>query len=134
MRNIRPGRFFSSSVQIFLEAQQRDCCIQATARDYARFGLVYLNRGQYNYQQIVPEEWIDESITINEENGSIKKYNYGWWFPSENKGEYMARGFKGQYIFINQEKKIVIIRLGRNRDGLYGFKWGNIFSEINEQL
>lgn len=110
------------------------CCIQATARDFMRFGLIYLNDGYYNGKQIVPKEWIQESIAINEEEGSVKKYNYGWWFPSEKEKEYMARGFKGQYVFINKEKQSVIVRLGKNRDGLYGFKWSGILSQINQQL
>ncbi len=110
------------------------CCIQAIARDYGRFGLLYLNNGRFNRKQIIPEDWIQKSIAMNEEEGSVKKYNYGWWFPSEQQNEYMARGFKGQYIFINQEKKTVIVRLGANRDGLIGFKWSKILSEINRQL
>lgn len=110
------------------------CCIQAVARDYGRFGLLYLNKGNWNEKQIIPEKWIEKSIAINEEEGSVKKYNYGWWFPSEQQNEYMARGFKGQYVFINQEKQTVIVRLGANRDGLIGFKWSKLLSEINQQL
>ena len=110
------------------------CCIQGTARDFLRFGLVYLNYGFYNEQQIVPQSWIEESVKLNEEEGSIKKYNYGWWLPKENTNEFMARGFKGQYIFINQSKKTVVVRLGKKRDGLHGFKWSQLLSEINEQL
>lgn len=110
------------------------CCVQAKPIDYARFGSIYLNEGKFNNQQIVPKEWVEKSITMNEKEGSVKKYNYGWWLPFENENEFLARGFRGQRIFMNQEKETVIVRLGENRAGLFGFKWSKFLSSLNNKL
>lgn len=110
------------------------CCIEAVARDYARFGSVYLNNGYYNQQEIIPETWIQESVRINEKEGSVKHYNYGWWIFSDDASSFMARGFRGQYIFIDREKKVVIVRLGSGIEGKLGKKWFSIFSDISKQL
>jgi CubicO group peptidase (beta-lactamase class C family) len=110
------------------------CCIQALPMDYARFGSIYLNEGRYNGLQIVPKDWVKKSIKINTEEGSSAKYNYGWWLPFGNENEYLARAFRGQRVFMNQEKQTVIVRLGENRAGLFGFKWSEFFSRLNKEL
>lgn len=110
------------------------CCIQAEAMDYARFGLIYLNNGFYNNRQIVPQSWVEKSIAINEQEGSAKKYNYGWWLPFGNTNEFLAKGFRGQRIFINKNKETVMVRLGENRAGLFGYKWSIFFRELNKML
>ncbi|ENQ3107302.1 hypothetical protein ACEOWJ_003388 [Bacillus cereus] len=50
-----------------------------TPRDMARFGLLYLNRGIWNNNQIISKTWIDESTTINP-----NKYGYLWWVHEED--------------------------------------------------
>ena len=45
-----------------------------TPRDMARFGLLYLNHGVWNGSQIIPEAWVDDSISLNRHN-----YGYMWW-------------------------------------------------------
>lgn len=110
------------------------CCIQAYPMDYARFGLLYLHDGQFNNQQIVPCAWVKKSLAISEEEGSSKIYNYGWWFPFENSNEILAKGFRGQRMFINKNKETIIVRLGTNRSGLWAFGWSKFFRELNEAL
>ncbi len=110
------------------------CCVQAYAADYARFGLLFLHNGQLNNQQIVPASWVQKTFSINEEEGSIKKYNYGWWLPFENTNEMLAKGFRGQRVFINRTNETVIVRLGKNRSGLFGFGWSEFFRELNKEL
>jgi CubicO group peptidase (beta-lactamase class C family) len=110
------------------------CCIQALPIDYARFGSIYLNDGKYNDLQIVPKDWVKKSIEINTEEGSAAKYNYGWWLPFGTENEYLARGFRGQRVFMNQEKQTVIVRLGENRAGLFSFKWSEFLRRLNQEL
>lgn len=52
------------------------CCLEATARDYAKLGRLYLNLGNWNGKQIVPEEWVKKSIIPNFENNC---YQYHWF-------------------------------------------------------
>lgn len=90
------------------------CCINATARDFAKIGRLYLNKGKWNDKQIVSEDWVTQSTKIDTTNGSAAKYQYQWWLPSKESGEFMAKGILGQYIYVYPEKNLIIVRLGKN--------------------
>lgn len=79
-------------------------------RDYARFGQMFLQQGQYNGQQIVPADWVAASTkaSANTAPGETR-YGYQWWVPGDAEpGEYFARGIYGQYIYINERLNAVI--------------------------
>tara|TARA_R110002049_G_scaffold241231_1_gene415037 strand:+ start:1334 stop:2440 length:1107 start_codon:yes stop_codon:yes gene_type:complete len=103
------------------------CCLNATAIDYAKIGRLMLNRGNYNGQQLVPEEWITQSTKVDTANGSASYYQYQWWLPSKE-GDFMAQGILGQFIYVNPEKNIIMIRLGK-KTGNIG--WGSIFNSLS---
>ena len=65
------------------------CCINARARDFAKIGRLYLNKGNWNGKQIVSEKWVIESTKIDSTGGGVGFYHYQWWFPTKN-GDYMA--------------------------------------------
>jgi len=88
------------------------CCLNARARDFAKIGRLYLNKGNWNGKQIVSEEWVAESTKYDVSEGSANHYQYQWWIPSEN-GDFMARGILGQYIYVHPEKDLIIVRLGK---------------------
>lgn len=89
------------------------CCLNARARDYAKIGRLYLNKGNWNGKQIVSENWITASTKLDTANGSVPYYQYQWWLPSP-KGDFMAQGILGQYIYVYPEKNLIIVRLGKN--------------------
>lgn len=107
------------------------CCFNATARDFARLGLLYLNKGNWNGTEIVPVEYVNASIspilTRNVEGNLTDYYGYGWWLMPERKAFY-ARGILGQYIIILPEQDLVIVRLGKKR----GEKKGEHYTETVE--
>ena len=79
-------------------------------RDYARMGQMFLQNGAYNFQQIVPADWVAVS-TVSSAPTSAGEYGYGyqWWMPSDGReGEFLARGVYGQYIYINRPLGVVI--------------------------
>jgi len=84
------------------------CCIQAAARDYARFGLFVLNGARVDGRSIVPEGWLDDATSartpIDVPGGG---YGYQWWIYPE--GSFTARGIFGQGIFIDPKRRIVIV-------------------------
>jgi CubicO group peptidase (beta-lactamase class C family) len=86
------------------------CCINATARDFARFGRLYLNRGKHNGEQIIPEAWIDETLNVTL-NPSHSTYHYQWRVLPDS--AYFAMGVLGQFIYIDPSKNIIIVRLGK---------------------
>lgn len=85
------------------------CCLNATARDFAKFGLLYLHKGKWINQQIVPEKWIDVIADNNNSKGS-NRYKNQWW--KSRGGAYEAQGILGQYIYVDPSKNVVVVRLG----------------------
>ncbi|MFB0611263.1 serine hydrolase domain-containing protein [Aurantiacibacter poecillastricola] len=83
------------------------CCIQASTRDFARFGLFAMNGGMSGGERVVPEGWFEEATTPAFETGKYGRgYAYQWWtYPG---GAYAASGLFGQGIFIDPERDLVI--------------------------
>jgi CubicO group peptidase (beta-lactamase class C family) len=88
------------------------CCINARARDYAKIGRLYLNKGNWNGTQIVSQEWVEQSTKLDTTNGSAWYYQYQWWKPTQT-GDFMAQGILGQYIYVHPKKNLIIVRLGK---------------------
>ncbi|HLV51767.1 MAG TPA: serine hydrolase [Flavobacterium sp.] len=102
------------------------CCINARARDYAKIGRLYLNKGKWNGKQIVSEDWVMQSTKIDTTKGSVGYYQYQWWLPTQT-GDFMAQGILGQYIYVHPEKNLVIVRLGKNEGKA---DWWEILSSL----
>jgi len=99
----------------------------ATARDWARFGLLYLNDGVWEGQRILPEGWVDYARTPTPP--SQGEYGALWWL-NRGSGEskewvdvpddaYAAEGHDGQYVVIIPSRNMVIVRLGVSRHGAW---------------
>lgn len=91
------------------------CCINAKARDFAKFGRLYLHHGNWNGRQLVPEEWARKSVVPVNEQGAATYYNRQWWIGGKGDGDYAAIGHLGQYIYVMPKKNLVIVRLGKSR-------------------
>jgi CubicO group peptidase (beta-lactamase class C family) len=99
------------------------CCINAPARDFAKLGSLYLGKGRWRGQQIVPQEWVETSTKADTSNGGVERYRYQWWLPSSG-GEFHAEGILGQFIHVDPARELVIVRLG----GAYGnVDWPGFF-------
>ncbi|GAA6158797.1 serine hydrolase [Ruegeria sp. HU-ET01832] len=88
-----------------------------TTRDFARFGQMILQNGQHNDQQLVPADWVAESVlpSAPTEAGKIG-YGYQWWIPvGAHEGEFLARGVYGQYIYFDQPRGVLIVTTGADR-------------------
>ncbi len=100
----------------------------ATPRDWAKFGLLYLNDGVWNGERILPEGWIEyvSTATLNAPKG---EYGAHFWLNAKEKSDeafcyypdapsdlYSANGFEGQRVFIIPSRDMVIVRLGQTKD------------------
>lgn len=100
--------------------------VWSTARDFARFGYLYLRDGQWEDQQLLPEGWVDFSRTKSPAD-NVTVYGAGWWINAANaddirpKGQgsaigprdaFSAQGHEGQIIWIVPSRDLVIVRLG----------------------
>jgi CubicO group peptidase (beta-lactamase class C family) len=78
--------------------------------DMAKFGWLYLNKGQWGNKQIIPSAWVEVSTRGHIDAALFDQYGYQWWVDSA--GYYMAVGYKGQRIFVIPEKNIVAVITG----------------------
>ncbi len=84
------------------------CCVQAAPRDYARMGLFILNGAKVNGESIVPDGWWEQATTQRTGIGEPGRgYGYQWWTYDDS--SYTARGIFGQGIFIDPQRKLVIV-------------------------
>ena len=83
------------------------CCIQASTRDFARFGQFMLRGAQIGGEAVVPEGWIATATSRQADIGDPGKgYGYQWW--TYDNGSYAARGIFGQGIFVDPNRKLII--------------------------
>jgi CubicO group peptidase (beta-lactamase class C family) len=93
------------------------CCVYTTARDFARFGYLFLRNGRWGDQQVVPEAWVRESTRPSQwEN---PQYGYYWWLldlADVPEDTYSALGFQTKRIHVIPSLDIVAVRLGKGDD------------------
>ncbi len=91
--------------------------LNVTTRDYARFGLMIAQNGQYGGQQIVPADWVAASTRPSAKTTETEtSYGYQWWIPlGSEPGQFLARGIYGQYIYIDQTRDVVIVTTAADR-------------------
>lgn len=107
----------------------------ATARDWARFGLLYLHDGMWNGKRILPEGWVDYTRTPTAH--SKGEYGAHFWlntgksfFPDCPADMYSASGFHGQRVFILPSQDMVVVRLGDSEDFDMNELVSNIISSV----
>jgi len=112
------------------------CCLNAQARDYARFGRLYLNRGNWQGQQLINEDWIAQSIRRDTTQGSSFGYNHSWHIGLKNYSDFMAIGFYKQHIYINPDKNLIIVLLAHKEGKLKAERanWWHFFRQIADQF
>jgi CubicO group peptidase (beta-lactamase class C family) len=102
-----------------------------TARDWARFGLLYLQDGIFNQERLLPEGWV--KATTTPATSALKgEYGFQFWLNAGEKNNpsnrkypglptdmFYCDGFEGQNVFIIPSHKLVVVRLGLTRNGDY---------------
>ncbi len=87
------------------------CCIASNARDFAKFGKLYMQHGKWNGEQLLSMGFVFESI--NPRFKESPQYGYGWWLSNyKNKHIYYMRGHLGQFTIVIPEDELIIVRLG----------------------
>jgi CubicO group peptidase (beta-lactamase class C family) len=141
------GMEFSGSWSIDSEKsdfEKMETGVNARAIDFAKFGQLFLNGGNWNGKQVISSAWVvestkpyiptDYSAYYNKWFFSLPGhayYNYMWWGMSrdEERYDFMAEGDKGQYIYICPYKKLVIVRNG-TQYGIESEDWVRLFYQF----
>ena len=88
----------------------------ASTRDWAKFGLLYLHKGNWNGEQLFAPEWVDYISKPTQHSDG--KYGAHFWlnahgkYPDVPKDLFSANGYQGQYVFVIPSKDLVIVRTG----------------------
>jgi CubicO group peptidase (beta-lactamase class C family) len=109
-----------------------------TARDLARFGWLYLNRGAWSDAQVVPADWVDESTKPWSQGDRGLDYGYLWWVLPKGAtwgqpslaGTYMALGYGGQGLAIVPQLRLVVAQLIDVKEGQERIGGGREFAEL----
>lgn len=109
------------------------CCMNATARDFARFGRLMLNMGAWEGEQLVPRAFLEEAARGSSENGQFIRYKYQQWLETPEAGVYFANGLYGQYLYCYPPKNLLIVRFARENTHVHSV-WSELASMVIEQL
>jgi len=120
--------------------------INARAIDFAKFGRLMLNGGQWEGKQVVSKAWVEQATQPEETSSSYygddpffvsqgHYYKYFWWGDKHpgGKSDFHAVGNKGQYIYVSPQKRVIIVRNG------FGFgipteRWLRLFYQLADGL
>jgi CubicO group peptidase (beta-lactamase class C family) len=90
------------------------CCIASNAKDFARFGKLYKDHGKWRGEQLLDSAFVARSITPR--FAESPQYGYGFWMQKrDGKSFFMMRGHLGQYVIVEPEDNIIIVRLGHQK-------------------
>jgi len=110
----------------------------ATTRDHARIGLLFLHDGVLDGREVVPPEWIHESLVVDPvagivqtTDGNVKRGKYQWFWSLDERSYYFAKGYRGQYVFVIPDKHMVFVRFG---DDYGDVDWPALFMQIADSL
>ena len=107
--------------------------LNATARDYARLGLLLLHGGSWNGERIVSRGWVRAATAAQIASDYDNPYGYFWWVDGTHPGRFYAFGNYGQYIYVDPVADAVVVRLGSDW-GLDNENWLATFRDLRDQL
>ena len=124
MQDYRPsdGEYFTGAASVYPAYP-----IRMSARDLARFALLYLHKGRWQDRQVVPAKWVEESTQAYSRSEFGPGYGYLWWTGPINggfapsveppQGIFFAQGVGGQYAFVIPGYDLVVVRRGPHAEG-----------------
>ena len=107
--------------------------INGRAIDFAKFGRLFLKRGNWNGDQLIPAEWVEESTRRDTTTDPAENYQYFWWLNCQVEAEhhFFAAGKHGQYIYIVPAQDLILVRFGKADP--YGW-WEELFARMARQI
>lgn len=110
------------------------------ARDFAKFGRLMLKKGNWDGAQLISSEWMEGHFEIDERHkvdgfGEEIFYKNFWWIYSKDGSEadiISGWGHLGQYLYVFPKSNTIIVRMGKDNDGVKS--WGKLFREINTSI
>ena len=88
--------------------------VYATAREFAKFGQLYLQDGMHNGKKVLPEGWVEHARAQHVfDSDTGLGYGAHWWTLPGERNSLVASGYEGQYIMVIPDRDLVVVRLGK---------------------
>jgi CubicO group peptidase (beta-lactamase class C family) len=109
--------------------------VNARPVDYARFGQLFLHKGEWNGRRILSEDWVRAATGADATTDSAyyHGYRYFWWLDTNRPGRFYALGKYGQYIYVAPDADAVVVRFGRDW-GVGNTAWLTTFRDVVDDL
>ena len=101
------------------------CCLDMSARDYSRFGILFSRDGNWNGEQVISKNYVDESLklywgstpSMGWMHSDTRGYSLQWWISKydDEAKIYNTSGKFGQFVFIDKERDIIFTRITKYR-------------------
>ncbi len=149
------GMEFGGSMSLDSEAsgfEKMEAGVNARAIDYAKFGRLYLEDGEWEGKQVIPSTWIEESLQVDREShaaayypdefgqmiydslGGYYKYMWYGYFRQGDDFDFAAEGDHGQFIYISPSKSLIIVRNSSAYGDLGSEDWSRLFYQFASEL
>ena len=90
------------------------CCIASSAKDFARYGKLFKDHGKWNGTQIIDSSFV--ALSLKPRFKESPQYGYGWWLHHQSEKDFfMMRGHLGQYVIVQPDDNVIIVRLGHEK-------------------
>jgi CubicO group peptidase (beta-lactamase class C family) len=144
----RPVLRFSSSFKTTPFFEKMEGGINARAIDFPKFGRLFLNRGNWEGEQLIPEAWVLESTRMDSSidydryypdetifTSGKGFYAYMWWGMQREGSEddFAAHGHNGQFIYVSPHKNLIIVRNGE-KTGIDAEDWMELFHQATSEI
>ncbi len=107
------------------------CCLNGRARDFAKFGRLYLKNGNWNGKQIIPADWIKRSTSVINDSKDGQGYSYTYQWRVTGNGCFFAKGLLGQYIYVDPVRNLIFLRFGESYAKI---DWAELFRSLSKQI
>ncbi|MCS7073811.1 MAG: beta-lactamase family protein, partial [Bacteroidia bacterium] len=104
------------------------CCLHATARDFAKYGRLYLHNGNWNGKQIIPCAWIDRILNLESKQWDYQMHTA---ILDTEPLTFAFRGLYNQNIFINPSRELIVVTMNPAKRKDNPLLWENIFKQIS---
>jgi CubicO group peptidase (beta-lactamase class C family) len=111
--------------------------LNAVARDYARLGVLFQHRGRFQDRQVISERWVSASLAVDDvagvvhtKDGAVRRGRYQWFLSLDGRA-YFAKGYRGQYVYVQADRDVVVVRFG---EGYGDVDWTALFTEMADSL
>ena len=109
----------------------------STARDYARLGVLFQHQGSFAGRAVLSTRWVADSLqpdevasVVHTSDGAVRRGRYQWFLTLDGCC-YFAKGYNGQYVFVDRAHDVVIVRFG---EGYGEVSWTALFTRMAESL